>query len=186
MFWWWRQIFFTKKMLQLANSTLSQANEKLSISISILSEFQKAHTENAGQVVLLSKQVERNEANVKIHQPTENYSPFSIQPDGLKYKTTAFQILDGMLNSLDATHYSNFQDTIDVVVTDILKSNDLQKLSEDYDKYFLMPMRSKSGPKQTSRPVSPTQRVLVEMQQPNASENSSTKNNAIKSKICTR
>ena len=177
-----RWLICLPQMLQPSATNVQQAEEQLRVSRIKLNEWRSEHTEDnclSGKGLLLSKKVEREQANVKIHKETENYIPFTTQPDGLVYSTTPFQILNGMLNSLDITQYPRFQETVDVIVKDILASSDLKLLSEQYDDSFLVPMRAKGG-RPRSRPGSATERV---QEQENESDSSSNKSNGFKANV---
>ena len=161
-------------MLQACTTNVQQAEDQRRVSRMELNEWKSEHPEDnclSGRGLLLSKTVEREQANVRIHQQTENYIPFTTQPDGLLYSTTPFQILNGMLNSLDTTQYPRFQETVDVIVKDILDSSDLNLLSEQYDDSFLVPMRAKGG-RPRSRPGSATQRVQEQENEDSSSNKS--------------
>jgi hypothetical protein len=91
---------------------------------------------------LLAKQVQRNEANVKLHQQTDNYCPF-ITKDGLELYTTPFQILHSMLNCCNGLDYEPFRQFQENIAKEILQSQDLQELSEKIDDLFLVSMRER-------------------------------------------
>ncbi|KAJ3273306.1 hypothetical protein HDV01_004523 [Terramyces sp. JEL0728] len=63
-----------------------------------------------------------------------------------------------MLNAPNYFQYKEFIKTSEVVAADILASNDLETLANEYDNLFLMPMRAKGG-RPNSRPSSATQRI---------------------------
>lgn len=165
-------------MLQPATSTFVQAQERLSEAKTKYTEYQRNNPENGEQLTLLLEQVKIKEANVRIHQETGNYSPFSTQIDGLVYSTTPFQILNAMLNSLDFTTYQPFSQFQQIIANEILSSTNLEELSEQYDDLFLVPMRAKGG-RPRSRPSSATERV----QNQDEPVSSSSKSNAFKSKV---
>jgi hypothetical protein len=85
-----------------------------------------------------------------------------------------------MLNSCNGTEFEGFLQTKQVVIEDILRSNDLEELSELYDDCFLMPMRA-IGARPCSRPTSAT--VRVQNQEYSDSDSSSLKSNIFKSKV---
>ena len=58
---------------------------------------------------------------------------------------TSFLILNAMLNFANGNNYIPFLQTQEIIAHQILSSNDLQALSEQYDNTFLMPMRSMTG-----------------------------------------
>jgi HNH endonuclease len=143
-------------MLQPSIANVQQAEEQLRISRTELNEWRSGHKDClSGRGLLLSKKVER------------------------VYSTTPFQILNGMLNSLDITQYPKFQETVDVIVKDIMDSSDLKLLSEQYDDFFLVPMRGRPR----SRSGSATERV---QDQKNESGSSSNKSNGFKANVRNR
>jgi hypothetical protein len=62
----------------------------------------------------------------------------------LNKETSCYKILNAMLNSCNGTEFEGFLQTKQVVIEDILRSNDLEELSELYDDCFLMPMIARS------------------------------------------
>jgi hypothetical protein len=62
----------------VTTANVQQAEEQLRISRTELNEWRSGHTDClSGRGLLLSKEVEREKANVKIHKETENYTPFA-------------------------------------------------------------------------------------------------------------
>jgi hypothetical protein len=71
---------------------------------------------------------------------------------------TSFKILNALLNCLNQQTYQPFLQTQDIIAKEILACDDLQALAEEYDDYFLVPMRVK-GAWPRSRPGSARQGV---------------------------
>jgi hypothetical protein len=172
----WR--YYLPKMLQLATSTLVQAQEKLSETETKYTEYLRNNPEDTEQLTLLFEQVKINEANVRVHQETKDYCPFIKHSDGLLYSTTPFLILNAMLNSLYSTTYQPFSQFQQIIANEIISSTNLHELSEQYDDLFLVPMRAKGG-RPRSRPCSATERF----QNQDEPASSSSKSNAFKSKV---
>ena len=63
----------------------------------------------------------------------------------LSKETTCYKILNAMLNSCNGLEFEGFLQTKQKVIEDILRSNDLEVLSEMYDDCFLMSMRASGG-----------------------------------------
>ncbi|KAJ3269971.1 hypothetical protein HDV01_000777 [Terramyces sp. JEL0728] len=100
-----------------------------------------------------------------------------LQP--LAKDISTYKILNAMLNATTDINYEGFSQTRQVVIQDILASDDLEELANKYDNLFLMPMRARGG-RPSSRPSSATQRI---QEQDYTSHSSSSKNDKFKSDV---
>jgi hypothetical protein len=96
----------------------------------------------------------------------------------LNKDSSCFKILNAMLNC--HSEYEGFLQTKQVVMDDILNSEDLEELSQLYDDCFFMPMRARGG-RPRSRPSSATERV--QNQGNSDSDSSSYKSNVFKAQV---
>ncbi|KAJ3256243.1 hypothetical protein HK103_005606 [Boothiomyces macroporosus] len=92
---------------------------------------------------------------------------------------STYKILNAMLNATADSDYESFASTRQVIIQDILASDNLEELASKYDNLFLMPMRA-SGGRPGSRPSSATQRIQEEEDK---SHSSSSKSNKFKSDV---
>ena len=97
----------------------------------------------------------------------------------LNRESSSYKILNAMLN-FDEAEFEGFLQTKQIVIEQILESENLEELSQLYDDCFLMPMRAKGG-KPRSRAQSATERVQT--QENGDSDSSSLKSNLFKAKV---